>query len=136
MENNFDLEKAIEKLAQQEKEMFLAFKEVANQWRNGLLIFSGLAIASLGGQTDVCARVIIILWLFEALFILTIFWINRGVYNLIMDRHFEGQVSEEQEQRDLKFSEKKHGQVKILEKITFVLFLLSTLLTIIYFIFL
>lgn len=124
----------IERLKKQEERLFSAYKEVINQWRGSLLIFAGLAMAALGNQHNVYAYSLIVFWLIEALFILSIFWLNRNVYNLMMDRHFEGTVSEEQEQRDIKYAEKKHKQTKMCERLAFSIFLVSTILTMIYFI--
>jgi hypothetical protein len=131
---NFITEKTIEGLRRQEEKLLDSTKEVVNQWRGSLLIFAGLAMAALGNQHNAYAYFLIVLWLFEALFILWIFWLNRKLYNLIVNRHFEGAVSEEQEQFDIKYADKKHGQTKILEQLAFSLFFITTIFTIVYFI--
>ena len=132
--NSIISDEIIERLKKQEEELLSAYKEITNQWRGSLLIFSGLAMAALGNQHNAYAYSLIVLWLIEALFILSIFWLNRNVYNLMIDRHFEGTVSEEQEQRDIKYAEKKHKQTKMCERLAFSIFLVSTILTMIYFI--
>ncbi|MEK7169506.1 MAG: hypothetical protein AAB700_01545 [Patescibacteria group bacterium] len=132
--NSVISDEIIERLKRQEEKLLSAYKEVINQWRGSLLIFAGLAMAALGNQHDAFAYSLIVLWLIEALFILSIFWLNHNVYNLMMDRHFEGTVSEEQEQRDIKYAEKKNKQTKICERLAFSIFLVSTILTMIYFI--
>ena len=124
----------IERLKRQEKRLLSGHKEVTNQWHGSLLIFAGLAIAALGNQHNAYAYSLIVLWLIEVLFILSIFWLNRNVYNLMIDRHFEGTVSEEQERRDIKYAEKKYKQTKICEQLAPSIFLVSTILTMIYFI--
>ena len=74
--------------------------------------FCRFSYGALGNQHDAFAYSLIVLWLIEALFILSIFWLNHNVYNLMMDRHFEGMVSEEQEQRDIKYAEKRINKQK------------------------
>jgi len=105
--NKTEYQNGIERLKKQEEELLSAYKEITNQWRGSLFIFAGLAMTALGNQHNAYAYSLIVLWLIEALFILSIFLLNRNVYNLMMDRHFEGTVSEEQEQRDIKYAEKK-----------------------------
>lgn len=135
MSDNFNiLSGSIERLAKQEEKILSAYKEAVSQWHGSLLIFAGLAMAALGNQRNTYAYLLIVFWLIDALFILLIFWFNRNVYNLIIDRHFEGTASEEKEQRDIKYAEKKHKQTKICEQSVFYIFLVSTILTMIYFI--
>jgi hypothetical protein len=126
-------EKTIETLRRQEEKLTDSYKNTTNQWRSGLLIFAGLAMAALGNQQNVWANVTIVLWLFEALCILVIFWFTRDIYNLIASRHFEGSVSEEQERIDFKHAEKRHAQVGMLDKMAMIIFLLATILTLLYF---
>ena len=132
--NSIISDEMIERLKRQEEGLLSVYKEVTNQWRGSLLIFAGLAMAALGNQHNTYAYSLIVLWLLEALFILSLFWLNRNVYNLMIDRHFEGTVSQEQEQRDIKYAEKKHRQTKICERLAFSIFSVSTILTIVYFI--
>lgn len=123
----------IKKLERQEEKLLSTSKEVINQWRGSLLVFAGLAMAALGNQHDAFAYLLIVLWLIEALFILLIFLINRDIYNLMINRHFEDPVSEEQERNDVNYAEKKHRQTRVFERLTLFIFFLSVILTMIYF---
>lgn len=124
----------IERLGRQEKKLSSAHKEVVNQWRGSLLIFTGLVITALSNQRNTYAYLLIVFWLVEALFILRIFWLNRNIYNLMINRHFEGTVSEEQEQCDIENTEKNYKQTRIYDELAFRIFLTFTFLTMIYFI--
>lgn len=126
-------EAIINKLAKQEERMFLKFREISNQWNNGLLIFSGLAISSLSNKADAYADCIIVLWLLEALFILVIIGLNLSVSNLELNIHFEGTVLDEHEKKDSRSYERICALKKLFEIIIFFVFVLSTILTMIYF---
>lgn len=124
----------IKRLEQQENELFSSHKEITNQWRSSLLIFAGLVITALSNQHNTYAYSLIVFWLAEALLILRIFWLNRNIYNLMINRHFEGTVSKEQERCDIENAEKNYKQTRICDELVFRIFLTFTILTMIYFI--
>lgn len=127
------LDRAIEKLGKQEEKLLSNIKEAINQWRGNLLVFAGLAIAALSNQNNAWAYLLIVFWLVEAAFIVFIFYNSRNVYDLMQVRHFEGIISEEQEQNDLKYAERKHRKVTILDKISSLMFFAIMFLTLLYF---
>lgn len=128
------LDVAIEKLKKQEEKLLSDVKEVINQWRGSLLIFSGLAIAALGSQGNIWAYLLIIFWLIEAVLIVFIFYTHRNIYDLMAARHFERPLSEEQEQSDLKYAGRKHKQAEIFDKTASLMFFAITFLTILFFV--
>ena len=127
------LDGAIEKLKRQEETLLSNVKESINQWYGNLLIFAGLAMTVLSNQGNACAHLLIVFWLIEAAMVVSIFYTNRQIYDLKIIRHFEGTVSEEQEDTDKENVECVHKRVEKLEKYTSRIFFILTYLTGAYF---
>lgn len=134
MNNKTDiLNEATERLREQEEKLISNIKEVINQWCGSLLIFAGLAIAALGNHHNFYAYTLILLWLLETLTVFLIFFINKLVYDRIAIRHFEGTHSEEQEEADLNWAERKNKQIKFLEQTAMLFFAIAAVSTMLYF---
>jgi hypothetical protein len=125
---------AIERIKKQEEGLLSDVKESINHWHGSLLIFAGLAMAVLSNQKNTWAYLLIVFWLVEALLAVYPSYTDRKIYDLMIIRHFEGTISEEQEYNDLKYAERKHKQAKIFEKYASKIFFALTFLTGVYFI--
>lgn len=120
--------KFIEKLEKQEGKIHADYERVLSQWHGSLFLFAGLAMAALSNQSNICADIIIVLWLLSSLFLLAMFFYSHKGYELSLIYHYES-VLPEQEQDDYNRAEKK---IHFFEKCSNALVLISIFSTMLY----
>lgn len=98
--------KLIEKLEKQEGKINTDYERVLSQWHGSLFLFAGLAMAALSNQNNICADILIVLWLLSSLFLLVMFYYSNKGYKLSLIYHYES-VPPKQEQNDYNRTEKK-----------------------------
>jgi hypothetical protein len=128
--NSLITKKFIKKLEKQEEKIHVDYERVLNQWHGSLFLFAGLAMAALSNQSNICADILIVLWLLSSLFLLAMFYYSNKGYKLSLIYHYES-VPPEQEQNDYNRTEKK---VRFFEKYSNALVLISIFFTMLYFV--
>ena len=130
MMNSPITKKFIEKLGKQEEKRHADYERVLSQWHGSLFLFAGLAMAALSNQNNICADILIVLWLLSSLFLLVMFFYSNKRYKLSLIYHYES-VPPEQEQDDYNRIEKK---IRFFEKCSNALVLISIFSTMLYFV--